>query len=369
MKPRHILFLLFAVSIFATSLMGQTPTPKPTDDDDEIIRISSRLVMIPVSATDAGGSPILGLGPADFEVIEDGRRQTVESVTTADQVPLRIALLFDVSATTSPMFKFQQDTAARFLRDVMRADDRAAIFTIGQRSVQVTQFESVENAIAGISSIRPTTEFTAFYDTVAAAAEYLNRNSSENTRKVIVTISDGEDTNSEAISKAIQAGYRRAGQEINTLDSKRLREMTVRFKHDASINERTKVLRKLQNADTVFYSINPAGSSFQLNQMSVFGQENMRVFADETGGSAFLPKFLPVDTKDTYMNSANDLKNTDVLTRIFRQLTSELRSQYLIQYYSEGEFPAGKFIKLEVRPNNRTAIKIRSRQGYYAKGD
>lgn len=369
MKPRHYLVFLFAAVIFSTTLFGQNPTPTPADDDEEIIRVSSRLVMIPVSATDSNGLPILGLGTTDFEVVEDGRRQTVEAVTTADQVPLRIALLFDVSATTSPMFKFQQETAARFLRDVMRPDDRAAIFTIGSRSVMVTEFADVETATAGIASIRPTTEYTAFYDTVAAAADYLNRKSTENTRKVIVTISDGEDTNSIAIANAIQAGFRRAGQEINNLDSKKLREFTVKAKHDASLNERKKVLKRLQDGDTVFYSINPAGSSFHLNQMSVFGQENMRAFADETGGSAFLPKFQPIDTKDSYQNMANDRRNNEVLSGIFRQLSSELRSQYLVQYYSEGEFPNGRFVKLDVRVPTRNTARIRSRQGYYAKGD
>lgn len=369
MKPRHYVTLIFATIAFASTLIGQTPTPSTAADDDEIIRVSSRLVMIPVSATDASGSPVSGLGVSDFEVVEEGRRQTIEAVTTADQVPLRIALLFDVSATTSPMFKFQRDTAARFLRDVMRVDDRAAIFTIGSRSVQVTELSAVDIAITGIETIRPTAEYTAFYDTVAAAADYLHRNSTENTRKVIVTISDGEDTNSAAIAKAIEAGFRRAGESINSLDGKKLREFTVKAKHEASLNERKRVLKRLQDADTVFYSINPAGSSYQLNQMSVFGQENMRTFADETGGSAFLPKFQPIDTKDAYQNMANDRRNNDVLASIFRQLSSELRSQYLVQYYSESEFPTGRFVKLDVRVPTRNAVRIRSRQGYYAKGD
>ena len=133
------------------------------------------------------------------------------------------------------------------------------------------------------------------------------------------------------------------------------------------MEERARVLRSLQNADTVFYSINPAGSSFQLNKMSVFGQENMQKFAEETGGTAFLPKFLPVDTKDSFQNSSNTRKNTEMLDLIFRQLSNELRSQYLVQYYSESDFPANKFVKLDLSLPTRATLRIRARQGYYVK--
>ena len=91
----------------------------------------------------------------------------------------------------------------------------------------------------------------------------------------------------------------------------------------------------------------------------------MQRFADETGGSAFLPKFLPIDTKDALQNEGNSRKNQEVLDRIFRQLANELRSQYLIQYYSDAEYPLNKFVKLNVGLQTRTDVRIRSRQGFY----
>jgi hypothetical protein len=101
--------------------------------------------------------------------------------------------------------------------------------------------------------------------------------------------------------------------------------------------------------------------------MSVFGQENMKKFAEDTGGTAFLPKFLPIDTKDGYANAANSRRNGELLDRIFRQLASELRSQYLIQYYSESDFPINKFVKLDVGVPTRTDVRVRAREGYYVK--
>lgn len=358
-------FLVCIVLLTAVAL-AQTPTPTPADDGD-IIKVESRLIVVPVSVTDQAGSPVLGLKAADFRLAEETRPQVIDTVGTADNVPLEIALLFDISATTSPMFKFQQETAAKFLQDVLRPNDRATIFTIGAKPILVQSRDTSERSATAVRSIVPTKEFTAFYDTVAAAAEYLQRNAPDGTRRVIVVISDGEDTNSARISKAIQDGYKKIGEKINTIDRKALYQLTVDTRNQASAQERLRVLRSLQNADTVFYSINPAGSSYQLNKMSVFGQENMQKFAEDTGGTAFLPKFQPIDTKDEYLNGNNSRKNAEILDRIFRQLGSELRSQYLLQFYSDGDFPLNKFVKLDVGLQTRTGLRVRARQGYFVK--
>jgi Ca-activated chloride channel family protein len=351
---------------FAFSLSAQTPTPTPKEDEG-VIKVESRLVVIPVSVTDANGQPVQGLTKNDFKVVEEGKPQTIDNVGSADAVPLEIVLLFDVSASTDAMFKFEQETAAKFLLDVLKPKDRATVFTVGAEPKLIQPRDTAEKSIAAIRSITPTKEYTAFYDSVGAAAEYLQKNAPEGTRRVIIVISDGEDTNSTRIAQAIQNGYRAAGDKVNTLDQKSLYQMTVANRDKAAMAERTRISKSIQDADTVFYSINPAGSSYQLNQMSVFGQQNMEKFASETGGTAFLPKFAPVDTKDNLANESNIRKNQQVLDRIFSQLASELRAQYLIQYYPEGEYPNGRFVKLSVTLANPSRGKVRAREGYYVK--
>ena len=362
--------LLAIIFTFVFCVAGQTgtPTPPPTNaGDDEVIKVDSRLVVVPVSVMDANNQPVLGLTTQDFKISEENKSQEVAQVSNAEKVPLEIALLFDVSASTDAMFKFEQETAAQFLRDVMRPDDRATVFTIGERSLLIQPRSGAEKAAEAIKTIQPTKQFTAFYDTIDAAANYLQKNAPQGTRKVIVVISDGEDTNSLRIAEAIQNGYLKLGAKLNTLDSKTLRQITVENRDKANLSERRRVLKSVQNADTVFYSINPAGSSYQLNKISQFGQANMQTFADDTGGTAFLPKFLPIDTKDQLQNSGNTRQNQAVLTKIFQQLASELQAQYLVQYYSEENFPTGKFVKLNVGLTNPRNLKLRARQGYFAK--
>ncbi|MEO8649751.1 MAG: VWA domain-containing protein [Acidobacteriota bacterium] len=364
---RSSLVFFTAFFLFSYTSFAQTPksTATPVKEEDQEIKIESRLVVVPVSVTDPAGDPVLGLTAKDFRVAEEGKPQVIENVGNADSVPLEIVLLFDISASTDAMFKFEQETAAKFLQEVMKPNDRATVYTVGASPVLLQERATAEAAAAAVKSIVPTKQFTAFFDSVSAAAEQLSRKAPSGTRRVVVVISDGEDTNSSRIAKAIQDGYAKAN--VNTLDTKSLYSLTVANRNEASARERARVLKLLQNADTVFYSINPAGSSYKLNKMSLFGQENMQMFANDTGGTAFLPKFMPIDLKDDLQNSSNMRRNTATLEKIFRQLANELRAQYLVQYYSESEFPVNKYVKLDVALQNPADRKLRARQGYYVK--
>lgn len=367
MKLKSTAFILTTIFSVITSGFAQTaqPTPPIVEDDSEVIKIDSRLVVVPVSVLDANGQAVSGLKEKDFRIAEDDKTQEVSQVSDAEKVPLEIALLFDVSASIDSMFKFEQETAAQFLKDVMRPEDRATIITVGAEERIVKARGSAEESALAIQSIQPTKEQTAFYDSTRIAADYLQKNAPIGRRKVIVVISDGEDTNSDGVLKAIWDAERKIVE--GSLNGEHLRSLRVRSRDEAKIREQSKVLRSLQNADTVFYSINPAGSSYQLNKMSTFGQSNLQKFADETGGTAFLPKFQPIDLTDQLQNSYNVKRNQETLTKIFRQLANELQAQYLVQYYSSTDFPSNKYIKLKVDLTNPNGLRLRARQGYFVK--
>ena len=366
LRPQQTFYLFALMTVLAFSVFAQTPKPTPpVESDDEPIKVSSRLVIVPVSVTDASGQPVLGLTAKDFFVSEENRPQQIEKVSDADKVPLEIAILFDISASTDAMFQFEQETAAKFLQDVMRPGDHATVFTIGADPTLVQARADAGKSAVSIRAIQPTRQQTAFYDSVTAAANYLQKNAPQGTRKVVVVISDGDDTNSAGVVKAIIDSERKIN--VDKLTSAELRSFRVKTRDAAKTKEQNKVVRALQDADAVFYSINPGGNSYQLNPSSVFGQSNMEKFANETGGTAFLPKFQPIALKDTLQNSFNMKKNQEMLTTIFRQLANELRAQYLVQYYSEADFAVGRYVNLKVGLNNPQSNKIRSREGYFVK--
>src|SRR5256712_10428121 len=188
------------------------PTPTPRDEDFDVIKVNSNLVMVPVSVVDAQGQALHGLQVGDFRLEEEGRAQQIAEMGNPDQVPLDIAILFDISSSVSEkgFFAFQQKAAASFLKQVLKPSDRAAIFTITDQPTLVEPLATAENAAAKLVTIPAASSPvpTAFYDTVIAAAKYLIANSPERRRRVIVVISDGDDNFSNLVKDLTVAEVR-----------------------------------------------------------------------------------------------------------------------------------------------------------------
>ncbi len=175
-----------------------TPTPKPPEQEVlDVVRVSSNLVMVPVSVTDSQGNAVQGLTKTDFRLVEEGKQQEISDIGDPEQVPLAIALLFDVSSSVSQkgFFASQQNAAAAFLKLVMKPADKAAIFTITDEATMIQPLASAETSAAKMLTIPAATTAvpTSFYDTVAAAAKYLEASAPSNHRRVIVVLSDGDD--------------------------------------------------------------------------------------------------------------------------------------------------------------------------------
>ncbi len=328
-----------------------TPTPKPAEPDvidkGDVITTNSNLVMVPVSVTDQTGQAIQGLKVEDFRLQEEGKTQEISGIGDPQQVPLAIALLFDISSSTSQkgFFASQQNAAAAFLRLVMKPTDRAAIFTITGVPTLVQPLDTAERSAAKMTTIPAATTSvpTAFYDTVTAAAKYLNDNAPSNFRRVIVVLSDGDDNNSEKVRAEAAADYR------DTTAGKQEALGTRASLIDAHARAVAVVQRSVQRADAIFYSVNPGGPSIKLNLIAMRAERGMEAIAETTGGTAFVP------------DSDQDLD------RVFRTVAAELRGQYLLQYYANAEAPAGQFRRITVAVPARNDLRVRARQGYYPK--
>ena len=370
MKFRYNLaaFVLSLTALFAASFAQTAPTatPPPSDDDGDVIKVNSRLVVVPVSVTDSAGEPVTGLSTKDFKLTEENRAQVIDNVGSADVVPLEIALLIDVSGSVDPLFEFERAAAAQFLKSVMKPSDRATVFLIGESTQVVGPRSNADEAAARLAAITKSGSQTptAFYDAVAAATQFLEKNAPQTSRKVILALTDGEDNWSASTRSAETANYRDI--DVNRLTTDTLNKIAGRT--DAAHRKaQARITRDIQNADTVFYAINPAGASYKLNKISLRAQTGLQAFADQTGGTAFLPNFAPVDTKDALQNSGNAKRNSETLARIFKRLENELRAQYLVQYYSDADYPRDKFVKVNVSLQTPAGRTLRAREGYFVK--
>lgn len=286
--------------------------PTPEIQGDETIRIDNTLIGVPVSVTDAQGIPIKDLKMEDFIIEEDGVLQKIDTIGEPGKTPLELALLFDVSKSLRAKFDFQREAAIRFLKTVLKPSDMISVFTIGTApGVSVERTGNLENTIRGTMLIEPKEDSTAFFDTVAKSIKYLEDNAVPGVRQVILTLSDGEDNNSE------------------------------RYK----LGDTLRLVQQSKNI--LFYSINPSGPSIRLNKISSQGHDNMVQIAQVTGGLAFNPDKL------------------DDLPKVFAQITNELQAQYLLNYYPSNEATDGKYRKITVRMKNNPTMRIRARDGYY----
>jgi Ca-activated chloride channel homolog len=327
-----------------------TPTPKPVEPEviTDVIRTNSNLVMVPVSVTDQTGNAVQGLQVADFRLEEEGKQQEISGLGNPEQVPLAIALLFDISSSVSTkgFFSSQQKAAAAFLKLVMKPSDKAAIFTITGQPNLIQPLASAEASAAKMLSIPPATVSvpTAFYDTAAAAAKYLMENAPSNYRRVIVVLSDGDDNNSNLTRDQTIADYRATTSGQQEALGTRTGLIQAHARAVAGVQ------KAVQQADAIFYSVNPGGPSIKLNMIAMRAEKGMEAIAETTGGTAFVP------------DSDADLD------RVFRQVAAELRGQYLLQYYADTEkIPAGQFRKIQVAVPARNDVRVRARQGYYPK--
>ncbi|HXD32179.1 MAG TPA: VWA domain-containing protein [Pyrinomonadaceae bacterium] len=317
-----------------------TPTPTPIRPEDiDVVRVNSNLVMVPVSVVDSKGEPIRGLQITDFRLEEQSRAQEIAQIGNPDEVPLEIAILIDVSGSTNARFNFEKEAAASFLKSVLKPADRATVYMIDRSPVLKLTSAKADDASTGLRAIEPAADKgpTAFFDTVIEAAQYLTKNTPSQHRKVVLVISDGVDNFSDRVKKTI--GATRDEQEaVGAVARERINDRVL-----------AEVLREVQKADAVFYSINPAGETMHLNIITRRGQEGMRQIADATGGNAFVP------------DRAEDLPP------VFKQIAAELRGQYLLQYYSNSQDAGTGFRKIAVTVPARNDIRVRARQGYYPK--
>src|SRR6202158_5662881 len=139
---------------------GPRYKPKPTPTPEyEVVRISSNLVVVPVSVTDAAGQPVLGLRAGEFHIEEDGRAQEITQLGDPEQVPLDIALLIDVSASVDARFAFEQKAAADFLRQVLKPGDRATVFAIDETPRFIQPLSSADVAAQKVLAVAPAKSF------------------------------------------------------------------------------------------------------------------------------------------------------------------------------------------------------------------
>lgn len=77
---KKLLFLIFTIAIVSSTILGQQqPAPTPPKEEDQVIKISTNLIQLDVTVTDKNGKLVTDLKSEDFELFENGEKQTISN--------------------------------------------------------------------------------------------------------------------------------------------------------------------------------------------------------------------------------------------------------------------------------------------------
>lgn len=311
-----ILFVAFCV--FVSGAAGQTPAPTPTPGDN-VGPVKTFEVRLPVTVTQKK-LLISGLGRADFQVLEDGVPQEVTFFTDEKTNPaVYVGVLMDTSPSAAGKLGFSKEAAINFIHTVTRLrKDKAAFMTfdneINLRQDFTDKLDLLQKAVDNVK--KPGSQ-TALYDAVWQFSDEKLRNVPG--RRVIVVITDGDDTFSRAdLNDAIDIAQRT--------------ETTI-----FGISTKAGFLGSVPGVEAG--TVKDKGDKF-LTQL-----------CEQTGGEAFF---------------TGDMIE---LERAFQKISQELRSQYIVTYRPANQNYDGRERKIEVRFTDKEKAdkyKIRTKSSYRA---
>jgi Ca-activated chloride channel family protein len=294
---RAVCIALLTCSVICAAASGQ--------QGETSFRADVALVNVLATVVDRNNRFVPGLKAEDFNVLEDRQPQSVEyfsELSANGDDPLTIALLVDTSFSVRDKLQEEKQAAADFVRAVLRQENDSAFLMQFDSEIKLVQdfTRDPREVVRALNQLEAASS-TALYDAISLAVnEKLARRPG---RKVIVVISDGEDTSS-------------------------------RISKDDSI-------RVAQQNDVVIYGMGvrgELGADFSV----------LKAFAKETGGRFFSPRARVAE-----META------------FRSINEELRAQYSLAYTSKNTRRDGAYRMLQVACRVG-GVKVRTRKGYYA---
>ncbi len=293
--------IFLALSLMATVAgVGQDKI-----DEDEVVRVETTLVTVPVTVSDRDGKYVGSLRREDFRIFEDGVEQHLSFFSSTEE-PLSIILLLDTSTSTELYLDVIQEAASSFVGQ-MRPRDRVLPVSFDGRVRSLLPSATGDQLILQVAVRSMRTDAgnsgTRLYDAVATA---LNSLRSVSGRKAVILFSDGEDTGSAATREKTLA----TAAEVEALFYSVYLDTTRVYEHLSGPKGENKVIR--HGTPSVQY---------------------LQALAKKTGGRSY---------------QANNL---DVLREAFAAIAQELRHQYHVGYYPKSP-PGGK------RPRQVT-VKVR----------
>ena len=330
-----LLYVLLTLSLVQAQQTAPSKTSPPADED--VIRVETTLVTLPVKVIDRRGKIVYGLAREQFQVFENGVEQEISyfdpPLTNTEQnlnsKPLVVVLMLDVSDSTEFQLTKIQSAALAFV-NLLRPGDRVIVVGF-DRQVRVLT-EVTENRDVTRQAIKRLTTGggTSLYATLT---EVINQSLARATgRKAIVLLTDGVDTTSKKVT---------SDDALRAAEASDIAVFPIQYNTYSDF------------ADNPTRETSAAGVAAPLAHVTKSGE-----FASEAYKRATLFLRLLADKTAGRFQFADSAKN---LTSSFEAIAQQLREQYAVGYYPKDKSPSPRQIEVKVIVPNTS---VRTRKSY-----
>src|SRR5436853_837383 len=319
----------FAVAQDSAPVLRDQTKDQNDEQSMETLKVRVNVVQLFFNVKDKKGALIPNQTKNDFELLEDGKPQTIKYFTAESNLPLTLGILIDSSGSQQRVLGMEKEVGSAFLNEILRPKDEAFVISFDvdvnllqdftnsshllRAALDQAKINAPPSSCGGVPGLgggplpcSSTPKGTVLYDAVYLAAH--DELAREVGRKAMILLTDGQDEGSKLrIADAIEAA---------------------------------------QKADSICYVLLIADRGFY-GFGGYSGSGQMKKLAEETGG-----RVIEVGNK------------LDKLKQGFDQIAQELRTQYNIGYTPTNSKRDGTFRKVEIRAPQ--GYKVQARTGYYA---
>ena len=297
--------------------------------DPQRLRVESALVTVPVIVSDFQGRFLPGLNADNFKLYQDGVPESVSLFLTSED-PIKIALLLDTSRSTAPVLDKIKKAAGRFLLQ-MRPKDLAMVVSFDSEIQALSPLTSDQRELSdAISKARPGGVGTKMRDALVEITQKKFRSLSG--RKAVVLLTDGEDHGSEISMPDL----------LDTVAASSTLIYSVFYHVDVR-----QLMKGLMGASARA----PKSLSGRKDGLKDPWQQS------EDQAVQFLEKVSELSAGRFYRSDVPELD------KAFKQISDELRSQYLLGFYPDQSKLDGRIHTLEVQVAIPDTL-VRSRRSY-----
>ncbi len=321
-------------------------------DAEEVLKIDTTLVTIPVTVLDRSGKFIPGLTKCNFHIYEDGAMQEVTEFS-AVETPFHVVLLLDTSNSTRFKMDEIQMAAIAFVNQ-LRPQDKVMVVTFDSKIDPLAEFTSDRFTLREAIAKAKTGGGTKLYDAVDwVITQRLNKIQG---RKAIVLFTDGVDTSSRRTARG----------NLELVEESEVLVYPIQYDTSDGMNNGPYGRPSNSPFPDIWGNPNryPRGRRFPLMnhlvpQIQIGRGQSAQDYKD---AGAYLED-LAIRSGGRHQN-ADSISN---LNRAFSMIAEELRHQYSLGYYPSNTAHDGTFRRIKIK-TSEVGWVLRAKEGYRAPG-